>query len=1156
MFAFGIVIVEKIKCFQRGGENMTAIWDVLEIDPTKDTETIKRAYHKKLAKTHPEDNPEGFKQLRTSYEQALKWANTQDIVVTEEFKEPIDLWMDEVNDVYCHFSKRIDVRIWRRIFDNELCEELDTSEIALQNLLKFLSTHYHLPQQVWQLIDQVFCIQALKISLIEYFSEDFINYVIHQINNKGIIIWSLFKGRENSDYDTYIEDYLRLVKIVDTLNEQDQIDWHKVQDTQYEQLVKKLNESDISYPHLKVQELRVALKLQDREKAHQLAQALELSPYGEDVYIRYFIGKEKWLNHQEEAAHIIWQSILKQKPDYYGARVGMVYYASYKREYKVAKEQVLDIMECYGETKETNALMEDVNNHLIREMIEERKHNPQDEMLRLELGWCYFQNKEYELCHKLLVEYTPSCEYIFEYHNLKGRNDFTAGYLEEALPELLSWLEAIKALEDDGSEVYQKRHRRIGYANFLVGMCYCALAEKSKDLIQKANYEAAKNFLEDAVAVASPAYDYILSYKERLGTVLLKLGKDEACIDLCDEILKEDKHFYLAYLLRQEAFFNLHNAQGVIDDYYEATSLYEGYIKPYLLAIEVFMIFNQYEEANNVIVRARALQLQSLKLDFLSLKIKRQQSHTVREYEILIEELKKFIQSVKSNKQTEIEDLGDAYLELTLSYMDLEYYKEALKIINLAIESNDENRYYKWIKADILQELDELPQALKLYEAIHDTYESNSEYYYDIGRCLHNLGRLDEALKAYKKTRALNHKHGDVNDKLRKIYLKKFIETGNPISYELAIRYSEKQIAIKRTAYYLINEGLTFLEDYRLEEAMKDFELALKEDPQNAYGYNNLGYTYKLLEDYDKAIDNYKKGIEVDKNNKCSLLLYSNLAVCYIAVGAYEIAETCYQKCIALFPHQQTIYSDLIKLYHRIGKNKIALILGKSFLKQNNKHNANGYLNLGSTYANMGKYLKAAYYYKLALQTKEVDGHIYDQIGDFYFEEVHDYKRAIKAYIKALAQYEARHYSSISTYISIAKCYGADYQVQKAKVYFEKSLKMIQDRYEYLENYLNYRPFSPLRHYEIGCLYMAIGEIVHARHYFDKMRNLKKCRHCEYTQCYKYLEGQGKLYEMQGKFTKACECFKRALEINPASGMSKYYLKRLKHKGGKNDSRY
>lgn len=50
------------------------IWLVLETEPTKEEEQIKQAYRKKLARTNPEDDPEGFKRLREAYEQALRLA--------------------------------------------------------------------------------------------------------------------------------------------------------------------------------------------------------------------------------------------------------------------------------------------------------------------------------------------------------------------------------------------------------------------------------------------------------------------------------------------------------------------------------------------------------------------------------------------------------------------------------------------------------------------------------------------------------------------------------------------------------------------------------------------------------------------------------------------------------------------------------------------------------------------------------------------------------------------------------------------------------------------------------------------------------------------------------------------------------------------------
>lgn len=51
-----------------------SIWDVLGIDPTTDTRTIKRAYARALKQSRPEDNAEQFQQLRYCYEWALHHA--------------------------------------------------------------------------------------------------------------------------------------------------------------------------------------------------------------------------------------------------------------------------------------------------------------------------------------------------------------------------------------------------------------------------------------------------------------------------------------------------------------------------------------------------------------------------------------------------------------------------------------------------------------------------------------------------------------------------------------------------------------------------------------------------------------------------------------------------------------------------------------------------------------------------------------------------------------------------------------------------------------------------------------------------------------------------------------------------------------------------
>ena len=53
---------------------MDAIWTALGLEPTKDVSAIKRAYAEKAKTCHPEEDPEGFLQLRQAYQAALAWA--------------------------------------------------------------------------------------------------------------------------------------------------------------------------------------------------------------------------------------------------------------------------------------------------------------------------------------------------------------------------------------------------------------------------------------------------------------------------------------------------------------------------------------------------------------------------------------------------------------------------------------------------------------------------------------------------------------------------------------------------------------------------------------------------------------------------------------------------------------------------------------------------------------------------------------------------------------------------------------------------------------------------------------------------------------------------------------------------------------------------
>lgn len=50
------------------------IWDILEIEKTENLDVIKKAYAKKLAENHPEENPQKFQEIQQAYQAALTYA--------------------------------------------------------------------------------------------------------------------------------------------------------------------------------------------------------------------------------------------------------------------------------------------------------------------------------------------------------------------------------------------------------------------------------------------------------------------------------------------------------------------------------------------------------------------------------------------------------------------------------------------------------------------------------------------------------------------------------------------------------------------------------------------------------------------------------------------------------------------------------------------------------------------------------------------------------------------------------------------------------------------------------------------------------------------------------------------------------------------------
>ena len=96
-----------------------------------------------------------------------------------------------------------------------------------------------------------------------------------------------------------------------------------------------------------------------------------------------------------------------------------------------------------------------------------------------------------------------------------------------------------------------------------------------------------------------------------------------------------------------------------------------------------------------------------------------------------------------------------------------------------------------------------------------------------------------------------------------------------------------------------IMDGASNLNTGKTEEALADFNRAIKIKPQVAAGYLGRANTLNIMGRYEEAIEDYDKTLEI---NPKLANAYVNRASAYSHLGEYEKAIADYEKGLALDP--------------------------------------------------------------------------------------------------------------------------------------------------------------------------------------------------------------------------------------------------------------
>lgn len=255
-------------------------WNVIGIARTCDISAIRKAYARRLRQCHPEEDPVGYQRLREAYEEALSiaklsddfdfsdeicdkryagaqehpWSgeNRMDTECETRFDEgldevpqvdeeddlsfiendsDIDAFIKEAEALYSDFSQRVKKEKWEELFTAEVLWDLEKKEYLDWRMMGFLREHFFFPHTIWQILDEKLHLTVQSDRLYTYYSEDFAEYILQQIEpgmpfqykglsvNESVEIESYLEIRERILWELHQGNFLEAKKLINCATE-------------------------------------------------------------------------------------------------------------------------------------------------------------------------------------------------------------------------------------------------------------------------------------------------------------------------------------------------------------------------------------------------------------------------------------------------------------------------------------------------------------------------------------------------------------------------------------------------------------------------------------------------------------------------------------------------------------------------------------------------------------------------------------------------------------------------------------------------------------------------------------------------------------------------------------------------------------------------
>ena len=209
------------------------------------------------------------------------------------------------------------------------------------------------------------------------------------------------------------------------------------------------------------------------------------------------------------------------------------------------------------------------------------------------------------------------------------------------------------------------------------------------------------------------------------------------------------------------------------------------------------------------------------------------------------------------------------------------------------------------------------------------------------------------------------------------------------------INHSDTGNPQKAIAYF--SRGNAYHDKGEYDHAIQDFDKVIELNPDDAEAYYNRGNAYHGKDKYDCAIQDYDKAIELEPDYAKA---YGNRGNAYHGKGEYDHAIQDFDKVIEINPDDTKAYSNRGSTYNAIGKHGRAIQDCDKAIELNPDY-AEAYGNRGNAYHGKGEHDRAIQDYDKAIELNPDDAKAYGNRGNAYHGKG-EHDRAIQDYDKAI----------------------------------------------------------------------------------------------------------------------------------------------------------